>query len=725
MDEKEAIWFRNLKSKNLALTIVAVAIIISGVASFTKDVKTIFTEVAEFIQLKIYTPQSRELEKIVEKADEIYFTQADNSEVYALYEEAAGLGHTYAKASLAKLLHTGWADSTQDKARAKSYAEDVISELKKSGTTNPRDAYILGIFYEYGIGVSPNEKESFYWYRKSADHGFAPAQHNLATMYYDGVGTDKDVSAAFNLRKAAAKQKHLEATYWVGRAYRYEWGTTPSFEESEYWLLQAFNNQHAGAANELGDFYEEGDLGSPDLERAVHHYRIAMERGNAKGKNNYARMLFFGRGISENKEEAVRLWQDASLKGNSTAQYRLSFRYRDGDVSSIPVDLKESTRLLKLAAESGHQSAQEQLSTDLRLGIGTADGNANFERARYWAELCSKKNNTGCLTELAIMYEGGFGGEKDILGAERLYRKAKSLGDRFAIYRLVRLLGDRGKDRPDLNRERMEILVSATMSHPDYADLWYELGKLYRTELPGLTKDQEKSSVSILKAAELGNVQAANDIGWRYFKGIGVKQDIDRAVSWLKSAAIKGDESGILNLHYLAKNGAPSKISLEEVEELQFKGLMYFEKKHKNHYCRINTLALRYELGKAAPKDLQKANSLYLRAAELGSTAAAYNYARMQFDELALTPNFTKGLYWLKKSADEKWGEAHLLLSKIYLLRIHVDYDSDKALSHFIQAKSLGVDLSTAEESKDFPKSWIALFNPAPLSCSGTEMASS
>ena len=43
--------------------------------------------------------------------------------------------------------------------------------------------------YYLGEGIPSNKKEAFYWYKKSAEQGYAKAQLNIAYMYYFGDGT--------------------------------------------------------------------------------------------------------------------------------------------------------------------------------------------------------------------------------------------------------------------------------------------------------------------------------------------------------------------------------------------------------------------------------------------------------------------------------------------------------------------------------------------------------
>lgn len=79
----------------------------------------------------------------------------------------------------------------------------------------------LGVAYAKGWGVTQSDTEAVLWYRKAAEQGFAEAQHDLAVRCIIGKGTKKDVAEGIEWhRKAAAqgwqesiealKQHHLE-----------------------------------------------------------------------------------------------------------------------------------------------------------------------------------------------------------------------------------------------------------------------------------------------------------------------------------------------------------------------------------------------------------------------------------------------------------------------------------------------------------------------------------
>jgi len=48
-----------------------------------------------------------------------------------------------------------------------------------------------------GKETQKNLEESFYWHQKAAENGKINAQYNLASLYYNGEGTEKNLKESF------------------------------------------------------------------------------------------------------------------------------------------------------------------------------------------------------------------------------------------------------------------------------------------------------------------------------------------------------------------------------------------------------------------------------------------------------------------------------------------------------------------------------------------------
>ena len=65
---------------------------------------------------------------------------------------------------------------------------------------------MLGASYDAGYGVSQNDRQAVFWYRKAAEQGDAKAQFNLGVMYMDGRGVAQDDRQAVAWFQKAAAQ---------------------------------------------------------------------------------------------------------------------------------------------------------------------------------------------------------------------------------------------------------------------------------------------------------------------------------------------------------------------------------------------------------------------------------------------------------------------------------------------------------------------------------------
>src|SRR5439155_12304016 len=70
---------------------------------------------------------------------------------------------------------------------------------------------MLGYCYDFGIGSSIDKQKAFELYQKAANLGNSVAQHNLANMYKNGEGVDKNKDQAIYWYKKSAEQGYQNA----------------------------------------------------------------------------------------------------------------------------------------------------------------------------------------------------------------------------------------------------------------------------------------------------------------------------------------------------------------------------------------------------------------------------------------------------------------------------------------------------------------------------------
>jgi TPR repeat protein len=62
--------------------------------------------------------------------------------------------------------------------------------------------------YVLGQGVPQDNEKALYWYRKSAEQGFAESQNSIGVIYHEGQGVEKDWVEAYAWFRLAESNGH-------------------------------------------------------------------------------------------------------------------------------------------------------------------------------------------------------------------------------------------------------------------------------------------------------------------------------------------------------------------------------------------------------------------------------------------------------------------------------------------------------------------------------------
>jgi TPR repeat protein len=154
--------------------------------------------------------------------------------------------------------------------------------------------YAQGRAFEEGNGAARDERKAAELYRRAADQGYPPAQHNLALLYEQGRGVEQNLATAAKWYQAAAKQGDAEAQNNLGRLYALGHGVPQDALQAAYW------------------------------------YHKAAEQGNVEGENNLANCYREGRGVRQDRAKAFALYQKAAMAGYAAAQNNLGLMYANG-----------------------------------------------------------------------------------------------------------------------------------------------------------------------------------------------------------------------------------------------------------------------------------------------------------------------------------------------------------------------------------------------------------
>ncbi|MGC6404714.1 MAG: tetratricopeptide repeat protein [Candidatus Comchoanobacterales bacterium] len=142
--------------------------------------------------------------------------------------------------------------------------KDAFIWFKKAAIQGdaPAQAELANMYFD-GFGVEPNIDNAIEWYEKAANQDYLPAQLELANIYYIGDVVDLNYDDAFKWYQAAAKSNHPEAQYFLGLMYQNGDGVNENLGEAIYWLGKAAEQGDVVAQQDLSRIYLDAE--EPDL----------------------------------------------------------------------------------------------------------------------------------------------------------------------------------------------------------------------------------------------------------------------------------------------------------------------------------------------------------------------------------------------------------------------------------------------------------------------------
>ena len=426
-------------------------------------------------------------------------------------------------------------------AQAQSY-EHFQENLKEAKAGNRLAQYNVGLYYHNGwSGVKQDYQQAAYWYRKSADQGYADAQLNLGYLYEKGLGVSQDSQQAVYWYRKAAEQGNVSAMFNLGSCYHDGNGVTQDCQQAVYWSRKAAEQGHGAAMCRLGNCYYEGECVDQDYQQAVYWYRKAADQGVSSGMNSLGHCYKDGNGVTQDYQQAVYWYRKADEQGSAAAKYNLAVCYYYGE--GVGQDYEKAYELTLEALEEMDDPEEMALPYNL----------------------------------LAIFYDNGQGVAKDEEMAEELYKLAISYGSMEAKANLGGVYynkGDYTEAFPLLSDAAADGLNSAqyllgcmyrsgsgVTKNEDIAIRWYKLAAAQGHEkaiacLDDMYFDEEAPEAFdwVKKRAQEGDAYSQYRLGKFYMEGTVVEQDYDEAKKWLDKAAQQDNVQAIVLLE--AKSNA-------------------------------------------------------------------------------------------------------------------------------------------------------------------------
>ena len=343
-------------------------------------------------------------------------------------------------------------------------------------------------------------------------------------------------------------------------------------------MIEQIPMTQAQRAEKAKTFYEEGYDYFYGITRPVNRAK-AVGYFLEAGKLENADALFFlsiHQQNNDNLKEATQAAKRSLELGNEVAKIKL------GEIQEDEKLMKEGFNALKKKVDSGDIHYANSLGHAYEFGIGTP---LNIKEAMKYYEMAAKQNNAIGMTNLADLYiqENKLKKAKPLLvkAAEKEYGYAQYLlAMNFFYY------------KHENNKEALHWLERAAGNDEPHA--LYQLGLYY-----GEKADLAKSIQYYQRAAELNYGDALLELYYIYGEGIGVEQDDDKALFFLKKVAELGNQEAIEELaamalsgqgnmdtkeaEYWIKKAGYTEEMLKELDKLQEKSLEMFEKMQKEN----------------------------------------------------------------------------------------------------------------------------------------------
>ena len=374
---------------------------------------------------------------------------ADAGEAAQWYRRAAEAGHAKAMYSTAVCFWNG-NGLPKDKALAAQWAQ------KAADAGNANGMNLLGMCYMEGQGFPKSRAEAARWYRQGAEAASPLAMHSFGVCLWKGQGIPKDATSAQQWIRKAADAGNAPSMMWLSDQYALGDGVPQDDSLAAEWCTKAADLGDVRAVVTLGDRSYSGKGVQQDYGRAVHLYKLALEKSEYAGAMVGLGMCFLeGRGVPRNVVAALGWLLKASAKGYGPAMVALGRCYELGlgvaksweDAASWYRKAGDRDSPLGMGACYQHGlGVSKDLAKARSLSVyGATVGNpvslnvlARLDKEIFAHKLAAAEvGDKTVLVELGVLYERGQGVTKNLLQALACYIRA---GDVTAAERVRALI---------------------------------------------------------------------------------------------------------------------------------------------------------------------------------------------------------------------------------------------------------------------------------------------
>jgi TPR repeat protein/serine/threonine protein kinase len=467
-----------------------------------------------------------------------------------------------------------------------------------AGNNDPECAVALAELLLIGRGGERDPERARALLQGASESGHGWATTHLADILRLGELLPKDLRAARGLYKAAVKLGHPKTAYAL---MLLDGSGGPADPQLAVQLLERLGERGEGWAwLMLGEAYLKGR----GLKRDVTQARRAYERARATDVKDHAERRLAALDLAlggKAAPAALGALRKRSEAGDGAASGRLGQAYLKGE--GALQDLRAARTWFAKGSAQGDAWSSFFLGQMLAAGQG---GPKDLSRSLAQMQLAAKRGVDSANATIGRCFERGEGVARDLAQARQAYARGSASGDAQSEIRLAELLLD-GRGGPADPRRAESLLRRASASD---AGAHFVLGEAFRKGR-GIAKDPVKARACLEAALLAGEPRTPAALGQMLVRGLGGPRQGVRGVALLKQAgsghalfqAAEALEMG----RGVAKDLSQARACYEAAIELGDLNAM---------------VCLARSLLRAEPKDAQRGEALYRRAASRGHATA-------------------------------------------------------------------------------------------------------
>lgn len=422
---------------------------------------------------------------------------------------------------------------------------DELAELTAQAKAGDAEACGRLLRY-YMLECDPRDTESaLYWAAEGAKLGDANCMHFMGLFFLRGEGVEQSDTHAAECFALAAKAGHPRAAYMMAHlVLDGKGGVERDFLQALNFMKQAYDG---GVVEDI-----------PEMADLV--LSILQEHATAENPEicfQYAWACYNALFCPLNYDRAAQCYRIAAETGHRSAQYELGLCYLEG--KGVPRDSAQAEHWNRLAALQGYPLAEYEEGSFYAMGDGVPQDHAE---AFKWFSLAAEHDHPGANAAVGTYYQHGNVVEQDAAKAVQFYERSMELGSPKGEYQLgccyvhgtgvpqhlqkgMRMLLHAAAQGHAPAQQEAESVLESLKAAAEQGETaaQAELGLIYAEVLPEPQYDEAYRLLSA--AAETGHPRALFGLGECLLNGRGTEPDPERGAELLARAASAGEPDAL------------------------------------------------------------------------------------------------------------------------------------------------------------------------------------